>query len=508
MRINHNISALIANNQLGKTNNALDKSLEKLSSGLRINHAADDAAGMAISQKMKSQIAALDQASRNASDGVSVIQTAEGALTEVGSMLQRMRELAVQAANGTNTTTDRVAIQAEIDQLNEEIQRIGETTEFNTKKLLDGTIDRKSYSNVSSAKLVTVSDSVPVGDYEIQVTQDARQAVLVGGSNVTKNPDDVIQEGEEGTINVNGVEVEIAVGDTISEVFGKIRDACDNTNIKVFTTEDTTSIDTKDTALQSTAGYTADPLSTSSTLVFATVGYGSKNTIDLYCDNTVLADILGISSSASATGVDAQATITGGDFGTTATVTCDGNMIQVTDSNDFEMIFEVTPGTVGTEFTDADTSGSAASTSAGTSSDVAVTVLEAGPLTLQIGANKNQTMEVTIPKITPQILGTDVVNIGTESGAQTAIGILDDAINKVTSIRAKLGAYQNRLEHSISNLDTTNENMTESLSRIEDVDMAEEMAEYTQKNVLAQAGTSMLAQANQRPQNVLSLLQS
>ena len=180
MRINHNISALKANNQLARTNKLLDASLERLSSGYRINSAADDSAGLAISEKMRTQIAGLEQASRNASDGISVIQTAEGALIEVESMLQRMRELSVQSANGIYTTEDRIAIQAEIDQLNEEITRISETTEFNTMTLLDGNIDRKSFSSNNSVTLISLSDTVSVGDYGIQITQDARQAVIVG----------------------------------------------------------------------------------------------------------------------------------------------------------------------------------------------------------------------------------------------------------------------------------------------------------------------------------------
>jgi len=180
MRINHNISALKTNNQLAKTNKLLDSSLERLASGLRINKAADDAAGLAISEKMRTQIAGLEQANRNASDGISVIQTAEGALVEVEAMLQRMRELAVQSANGTYTTEDRKAIQAEIEQLNQEIRRISETTEFNTMTLLDGNIDRKSYSSDNRVNLVSLSDSVPVGDYKLTITQDARQAVIVG----------------------------------------------------------------------------------------------------------------------------------------------------------------------------------------------------------------------------------------------------------------------------------------------------------------------------------------
>ena len=169
MRINHNISALNTNNILGKNDSALGKSLERLSSGLRINRAADDAAGMAISQKMKTQIAGLNQASRNASDGISIIQTAEGALIEVEEMLQRMRELSVQAANGTSTDDDKAQLQAEVDQLKDEINRISETTEFNTKKLLDGTMDRRSYSNDPGVKLISLSDTVNVQDYKFFV---------------------------------------------------------------------------------------------------------------------------------------------------------------------------------------------------------------------------------------------------------------------------------------------------------------------------------------------------
>jgi flagellin len=187
------------------------------------------------------------------------------------------------------------------------------------------------------------------------------------------------------------------------------------------------------------------------------------------------------------------------------------------------MVFEVQPGTVETTFddyqigvNDVDVAGDGVmddpvdppSDVAADHVPITVSVLDAGPMDLQIGANEGQTMSVRIPRVTPSTLGIDKINIGTAKGAQDAVGLLDTAINTVSAIRSKLGAYQNRLEHSISNLDVTSENMTESLSRIEDVDMAEEMATYTQKNVLAQAGTSMLAQANQRPQNILSLLQS
>lgn len=505
MRINHNISALKASNQLARTNQGLDKSLEKLSSGFRINRAADDAAGMAISRKMKTQIDALEQAARNASDGISVIQTAEGALTEVGAMLQRMRELSVQAANGTNTEQDRSAIQSEINQLTDEIQRISDTTEFNTKKLLNGDIDRKSYSNVSNVKLVTMSDTVAEKDYNLTVTQDARQAVLTGTmiDNSIFAADAKISAAQAGIININGSEVKIEEGDTIENVYEKIRNTCDNLNIDVYSTKSLINTGTD----KSTAGYTASKLETGSSLLFISKGYGSNNQIELFCDNTNLSSLLGLSSDVTATGVDAKVTL-GTGYDSTATIKTDGKQITVTDSGNFEMVFEVEPGTANTVFVDESTTiGKEASATGGTSVPVTITVLDAGPMQLQIGANKGQTMDVIIQKVDPETLGIKDVNIGTEDGAQAAISSYDDAITKVTAIRAKLGAYQNRLEHTISNLDITNENMQEALSRIEDVDMAEEMANYTQKNVLAQAGTSMLAQANQRPQTILTLLQ-
>jgi flagellin len=531
MRINHNISALKANNQLARTNNQLDKSLEKLSSGYRINSAADDSAGLAISEKMRTQISGLDQASRNASDGISVIQTAEGALTEVENMLQRMRELSVESANGTYTANDRVAIQSEIDQLNQEIKRISDTTEFNTMTLLNGNIDRKSYSSDNSVSLVALSDTVSVGDYKLKVTQDARQAVIVGAesnlSDGTATPYTTatrkITAEEAGSININGESVAVKEGDTVDDVFEKIRDACDTVNVNVFAISNLTPSNTNNL---DTAGYTSKPFDDGDYLVFESRGYGSNQKLDIYCDKQKLGDIIGLSiKGAKAQGIDAKASLVLNSsdstslFENTATISINGNRATVSDSNDFSMVFEAQPGTVGTTFDDYqvgvnDKDGNSdgkidAVTPPSTSTGVPITVsvLDAGPMDLQIGANEGQTMAVRIPKVTPSTLGIDKINIGTSDGAQEAIGLLDIAINTVSAIRSKLGAYQNRLEHSISNLDVTQENMTESLSRIRDVDMAEEMAEYTQKNVLAQAGTSMLAQANQRPQTVLSLLE-
>ncbi|NLZ81214.1 MAG: hypothetical protein GX913_05370, partial [Clostridiales bacterium] len=230
MRINTNISAIIANNQLQSTEGKLSKSLERLSSGLRINRSADDSAGMAIASKMRTQIRGLDQSSRNASDGISIVQTAEGALNEVGSMLQRMRELSVQGASGTYTDEDRDAIQMEVDALRDEIERIAKDTEFNKKPLLDGTLDRRSYSNNVDVDITKVSDTVKAGTYAINVTTVAKQAVLPGG---TMNNTNTLGETVTGTVSINGYSVEIKEGDSSGDVFHKIKVAGDKLGIDV-----------------------------------------------------------------------------------------------------------------------------------------------------------------------------------------------------------------------------------------------------------------------------------
>lgn len=457
MRINHNISAIRANMHLGKTNRAMDKSLERLSSGLKINHAADDAAGMAISQKMRTQIAGLKKASQNGADGISVIQTAEGALSEVGAMAQRMRELAVQASNGTNTQSDRLAIQKEVDQLNAEIQRIADTTEFNTKKLLNGDIDRKTYSSDTAAELVALSDSVGVGSYTVRV------GVAPTKTNVVAH--NTFSAGEAGTISINGEEVQIEATDSEDMIYEKVRSLGDSMNITV--------------------------VNNAGRFEFTSDEYGSSKRIDIHCSSNAFATRMGLDTATTTTGVDAEVTLSTtppSKFTGTATVSSDGDKVTITDQDGFSMKLEVAEGAA-----------------AGT--DVTIDVLSSGPMVLQVGANEGQTMEVRIPEVTPKTLGIDKVNMSTQEGAEQAITKLDEAVTQVSAIRAKLGAYQNRLEHSIANLDTTGENMTHALSRIEDTDMASEMAEFTQKQVLSQAGTSMLAQANQRPQTILTLLQ-
>ena len=566
MKINHNISALKANVQLNKNDGAMSKSLEKLTSGFKINHASDDPAGMAISRKMKAQIRGLEKASSNAADGISVIQTAEGALEEVSSCLQRMNELAVQAANGTYTTEDRNAIQLEIDQLNEEIQRISDTTEVNTKKLLDGSVDRKSYTDSLDVKIIAIADEVAASDkYHIKVEEDPRQAVVLGQSmaqniKLTDPIFDIDQDDkhkkQEAAITVNGQTILIDETDTYNSMYEKLRDLCSSIDINCFVTDMTERDDNSNVLAGAvpvnyhpnnyeSAGYQIGKLGNrikyndgtegKQALVFVSELYGSNQQITVSCNDEKSAEKLGIhrtdsvpdpdnpgsfinkpSTTLEGKGVDAEVSVNRNvaenAFADTATVFSDGEVVRITDSSGFEIKFEVAPNTTGTVFKDTQ-GGNNANDKApeiktkGKDKDVRLTVLEAGEMSLHIGANAYQTMKVTIPAVTPKTLGVNIVNVRTKDGAEKAIDIIGEAIIDLSTIRAKLGAYENRLEHAISNLDTTNENMTESLSRIEDTDMAKEMANYTQYSVLVQAGTSMLAQANERPQNILSLLQ-
>lgn len=470
MKINHNVSALSTNKHLAGVNDRLSASLERLSSGYRINKAADDSAGMAISQKMKAQIRGLEQASRNASDGISLIQTAEGALSETESILQRMRELAVQASNDTNTIEDRKSIQREIDQLKDEVDRIADTTEFNTKTLLDGSCERKTYSNNTKVKVVYMTDEVEVKNYEINnvvcgtqaIIQSSRMsAALTGGGTIPK--------AMAGTININGEDVKIEEGDTLVDIYEKLRNTCDDLNIEI----------------QPLNNGAPCAINQATYMEFNTKRYGQSQKIEIFSDNATLASTLGIGTSLSAKGSDASITL-GNGFASTATCRSEGNDVYITDNEGFEMKLNLEDG----------------------ASDSVLTILDAGFLTLQVGANEGQTVDISIPEMSTNTLGLEFLNLCTVEGAQEGIELLDAAIASVSDVRAKLGAYQNRLDSAIRSLDTSSQNLTEAESRIEDVDMAEEMTNLTQLQVLSQAGTSMLAEANNKPQMILSLLQS
>ncbi|RGK39270.1 flagellar hook protein [Agathobacter rectalis] len=447
MVVQHNMQAANANRMLNVTTSAQSKSTEKLSSGYRINRAADDAAGLTISEKMRKQIKGLDRASTNAEDGVSAVQTAEGALTEVHSMLQRMNELATQSANGTNSNTDRKAIQDEIDQLTTEIDRVSETTKFNETYLLKGDGAEKAHNvNAHDAGLdgVTLTDK---GD-EVEVTLktlNAGDKISIAGKNYTIGA--TTDEAKELYKNAK-VGEKVTVGGTTYE-------------IAAATNADKGQISKTDLDGKIDKG--------------TTVEYGNKKVHVV--DKT--------------TGIDDN----------------DSSIITAAKAYELETAEIVKASSIGTD--------TAAKTKAGATPDKftltkgKVNYNDALSFNLHVGADADMTNKITvnIDSMNSAGLGVKGIKADTEQDATYAIDAIADAISTVSSQRSALGAVQNRLEHTINNLDNVVENTTSAESRIRDTDMAEEMVNYSKNNILAQAGQSMLAQANQSNQGVLSLLQ-
>lgn len=457
MKVNYNMSAVVTNNQLLRTEGKLTKAMERLSSGLKINHSKDNPAGLAMSNKMNLQIDGLSQASRNASDGSSVLQTADGALDEVTNILQRMRELSVQAANDINSISERQAIQEEIANLREEVDRVSKDTEFNTKSLLDGSLDARVYAkNVSR---VSTSIYVDPAVYQLTVDAKATKAEAETGGSVF---DTVGEVGATGTISINGSSVDISATDTYEQAYEKIRNAAE--------------IGEADASLDG------------GSLVVTAANYGSNGSARITFSNDEIAIALGFGSlePSYTEGTDAEISMdTAVGFSASSTIDIDGNRVVITDKGGFEMSFLVDDEYEG---------------------DLEFEVTSIGAMTLQIGANQYQTMDVRIPQVDSKHLYLDRIDVTTVTGAERAIDELDKAIISINSVRSTIGAYENRLDYAVGSLDETEENVTSALSRIMDADMAEEMSEYTQQNVLQQAAISVLSQANDLPQQTLQLL--
>ncbi len=371
MKISFNASAVIANNSLTRNDNRLQESLARLSSGLKIVNAKDNPSGLAMSKRMNAQIEGITMATQNAGDGISVIEIADGTMSEIHSMLQRINELSVKASTEIITDDDRALIQVEVEQLKEEITRISSETQFNGQRILDGSFDLKGYTNDVDMKVAYYGDAVKSGTYtltSLSVTFDA-----------------------DGNIDPDSVNA-------------------------VFETEEGSPKFPKDAKVSSV----------------------------------------------------------------------DGKILTITGSNDFELKLRVSKETY---------------------AGVSIGLEGFGAMDTQIGANEGQQLGIRIPTMSLELMGIASIDMGTRDGALDALSKMGNAIKYVSAARSSLGAYQNRLEHTISSLDISNENMTAAYSRIMDVDMAEEMTEYTTLQVLSQASTSMLAQANERPSQVLQLLQ-
>lgn len=423
MRINHNIQALNTYKQLSINQKNLSSHLERLSSGLRINRASDDAAGLAISEKMRSQIRGLKVADRNALDGISMIQTAEGALGEVQNILQRMRELAVQAANGSLAPEDRTKIQNEIDQLTLEVDRISDVTNFNGKSLLAGNIDTQAFISCSSTEIahggggtfngtVTSTDNVFLNFLEIPAAGDSLRI------------DDVTINFASGTSSPYNAGTDTATIDILSKTVDQV--------VFEIKTQLDTAVATDPTAVDNFTGH-------------------------YIVDNALVLE----------------------------------------------------PSNLYIEYNDP---------------DFAPKPAEDMTLDMQIGANEDGIMNIKVSNMdtaslgiarmadhttiiaTPGVNAVAGIDVSTDTAADAAISILDNALKLVTIQRSTLGAYQNRLEYTVTNLGTSTLNLTEAESRIRDADMAIEMTGFSKANILNQAATAMLAQANQMPQGVLQLL--
>ena len=441
MVVQHNMQAANANRMLNVTTSAQSKSTEKLSSGYKINRAADDAAGLTISEKMRKQIKGLDRASTNAQDGVSAVQTAEGALTEVHSMLQRMNELAVQSANGTNSETDRKAIQDEVDQLATEIDRVSETTKFNETYLLKG-------SDGSNGNTKTYANTNVIGSYN--------------GLTLTASAAKKITDGDKITLGTVGAKSSNKAVATIHNDSDALK-AMSVTITKAGTTDATDQeYEVIDADGNKHTGVTDTQLDTYYGLKGVKGKVGDTTSISKTLNNGTIADVtLGGAYTGSLNGLNANDSVD-----VYANVGSDGSLT-------------FTQGAKALNFS------------------------------LHVGADSSSEnkISVTIESMSAKGIGVKGLDVKTEKSATKAIDTISDAIAKVSSQRSSLGAVQNRLEHTINNLDNVSENTTSAESRIRDTDMAKEMVNYSKNNILAQAGQSMLAQANQSNQGVLSLLQ-
>ena len=400
MKINTNISALRANFNLNSVQSQLTASTNKLSSGYRITKAADDAAGMAISQKMHAQIRGLQRASKNGSDGVSFIQTTEGVLSEIENMLQRCRELSVQAANGSVTTIeDKQALQNEIDSLMAEIDRLSKDTEYNTMSVLDGSCCRQSSSNNVGVKLIDASDDVALTGYKFKIVSEATQATAKTGA-LGFAPTDVVDKATAGQIQINGEVIDIKEGQTFEDVYANIRDYCEMMNVDVVPVN--------------AAGVECE-LAAATNLSFTSVIYGASQKLNITTDNANLAQKLGINGVQTTEGTDAKITLdTTSGFSNTATVFINGGQMEVSDRDGFRMLFDISNAKAG--------------------SDATVTMLDAGYVAIQIGANEGQSINISIPCVNTKTLDIENCNVCTVAGASSSISAFDDAIQQVSSI--------------------------------------------------------------------------
>ena len=520
MVVRSNIMAINANRQLGMNNSQVSKSLEKLSSGYKINRAGDDASGLAISEKMKAQIKGLETASANSQDGISLVQTAEGALTEVHDMLNRMVELAGKAANGTiDTATDRASLQKEMNALLDEIDRIAKSTNFNGIKLLDGSLGggtTEVAAAVAGTPTAAGGETTTLGELTFaEGVDDAaktalNEALIANGLSLTLSTGtgagDTIADTTVGDYTVKVLDDADSATTTTADVAKLSFQDADGNVIATMTAE----ITGADTDGQITVAFTEAPAATGGTFTAASdtaLSDAGITSIDL--SGAAAEDVGDLAVAYDATGDELTVTIGGatykGSYNAAAPQT-----VTLTKEGSTETI-DVVIGD-NTKFNadvDATTLGTVAAANKGLTLQIGDTADDFNQVTVSVKDMSTVGLGINALKI--EDLTATTGGIMSQESAQNALDMIktgaNSAINLVSAARADLGALQNRLEHTINNLDVATENMESANSRIRDTDMAKEMMEYTKQSVLTQAAQAMLAQANQQPQSVLQLLQ-
>ena len=522
MRIQHNIMAMNAYRNYSNNTSALSKNLEKLSSGYKINRAGDDAAGLAISEKMRAQITGLETAQKNAKDGISLVQTAEGALTEVHDMLNRMVELANQSANGTYDVTDRDQLQKEITQLQDEINRIADSSNFNGIKLLDGSLQEGGSASVEITNLTTSSTAGTAS------SMAATNAVLTNSDAKNLAEGDSIKlslSGEDGSaynitltkkgntlVDGNGKVYNLTVSATgvvTAGVDEALKGAIDSATGGLFTAtvaSGKVTIKSNDTGANAPAitGMGAQKITASGTA--SDIQLGNLTYTAAAAEKINATGKSGLAADATANTVkDAIFTINGQKF-VLATSDAAVKNVQNLAGDDVTVLVGGTLDKAATQLAQA----TGLKVTAGTGNNKIVIDTASGKaLTLQIGDTSDSfnKLKVSIQDMHTSSLGISGINISTQDGAAAAVDLIKNAINVVSDVRGTLGATQNRLDHTINNLSVMTENIQDAESTIRDTDVADEMMAYTKNNILVQSAQAMLAQANQVPQGVLQLLQ-
>ena len=493
MIINHNMASVNTYGRLSANNAATSKSLEKLSSGLRINRAGDDAAGLAMSEKMRAQIRGLDQASSNSQDAISLIQTAEGALTETHSILQRMRELAVQSSTDTNTADDRSKIQSEIDELAKEITRISNTTEFNTKNLLAGGLSTTFHvganqdQNLSMTVGALDAQSLGVAGATVNTTFTNTNTGISTLTTTSPNLNNYYVTSDYDAASAGAVTQSNALGGAGTADVTAFTGSADATfQVKIGSADGTGKV--------TSASYSTDGGSTWSA---ATVDSTGANGIATLADGAKLTFTTDLQNAAADT--------------YTFTATAEKITLGINPAADGSGV------AVGTNVV-VHNNQSSATLGASASNQVASTTFSFATLKAKGAVLVSDKITQTVTNSSTAVIGADGavttnavtqkgLDVSSQGAANSAITTIDNAIKTVSTERSKLGAVQNRLEHTINNLGTSSENITSAESRIRDVDMAKEMMSFQKNSILSQAATAMLAQANQQPQGVLQLLQ-